>query len=89
MSAAMASAFQENVARPQARATSTTLAMIAARSAGNCAPLQATKAQSRAIAAMHADQRGIDSDTSNARQSAVTKPTCKPAVTKTCTVPVS
>ncbi len=51
--AAIANVFHENVARPQARAQSAALAIVAARSAGSCAPLHQTKVQISAIAVRH------------------------------------
>ena len=41
--AAMASEFQENAARPKARAVSATVTIVAARMAGSCAPLHSAK----------------------------------------------
>ncbi len=88
-SAAIASAFHENVARPKARAVNAAVAIVAARIAGSCAPLHQTKSQTTAIAQRHVAQRGIASSVSKPNASAATAPRCKPAVTKTCTVPVS
>ena len=88
-SAASANAFQENVARPNARAASTAVAIVAARTAGSCPPLHATKPQIIAVAAMHAAQRGAVSIPSSANAIAATAPRWSPAVTKTWTVPVS
>jgi hypothetical protein len=56
--AATASAFQEKVARPHARAASAAVAIVAARSAGSCAPLHHTKIQTSTIATAHDIQRG-------------------------------
>ena len=87
--AAIASAFQEKVARPQARAASAAVAIVAARTAGSCAPLHQTKSQTMAIAMAHVSARGMASALRSNVTSAVTAPKCKPAVTRTCTVPVS
>ncbi len=53
-SAAIASAFHESVARPKARAVSAAVAIVAARTAGSCAPL-------------HADEEPYDGDRERAR----------------------
>ena len=87
--AAIASAFQENVARPQARAQSAAVAIVAARTAGSASPLHQAKAQIAATAIAHASARGSAKSESAPRTSAATAPTCNPAVTSTCTVPVS
>src|SRR5579862_127311 len=88
-SAAIASAFHENVARPHARAASAAVAIDAARIAGNCPPLHSTNSHTQAAAIAHVTARGIEKSERSATHNAAAEPTCSPAVTSTCTVPVS
>lgn len=87
--AATISVFHENALRPQARAVSAQVAIVAARSAGNSSPLNAVKAQTPTMPAQHAKTRGARSCVAHHASTSATSPTCSPAVTSTCTVPVS